>query len=250
MKSVIETYRDLAKNNPPWTPDEEKEAIKKWFKADKERFIDEAMKHNLGLVFNLINRMSFNPTDDMIQQAVSSLVSALRKFKPSKNVKLSTWITNPIRWSILQCRSAYLHQCTISEELSYLNARFGKNYRSVSFDAEIGTNNDEDNGDTIGSMISESSVNINYSLTRKFKTSDEIQAEDERTSIMNEFLKDINKILNKREVKVIKGILKNKNLTEIAKDMNLSRMRISQVARDAYSKIRVSKWAGKLKEFI
>ena len=37
MKSVIDVYGDIAKNNPPWTPEEEIEFTKKWFNKDRDK---------------------------------------------------------------------------------------------------------------------------------------------------------------------------------------------------------------------
>ena len=132
LKSVVDVYSNIAKSNPPWTSEEEREFVNscttktgKWrSNAMKDRFVNEAMKHNLGLVFKIVNKMAFNKNEDVLQKAVIGMVGALKKYDPKKKGKISTWITNPIRWAIMQHQNAYAKSGTIAEEISALNHKF------------------------------------------------------------------------------------------------------------------------------
>ena len=72
MRSVIDVYGDIAKKNPPWKADEEAAFIRscmtrtgKWkSKTMKDRFVNEALKHNLTMVFKLMNRYSFKKDNE------------------------------------------------------------------------------------------------------------------------------------------------------------------------------------------
>lgn len=254
MKSVIEVYSDIARDNPAWTAKEESEFIKscltrtgKW--KNKERFVNEAMKHNLGLVFKMVSRMAFKKTEDIVQRAVIAMVDALKKFDPSKGHKISTWITNPIRWSIFQAQHAYSKFGDISDEISALNHKYGLKMSLVSVDAEIGNPNDE-NSEVLGNVISESSVNPDYSRIRGFRTPDEERKELDIQSGVNDMMKELPKYLNKKEMIVIRGLLSGNNMSEISVKMKLSRMRISQISASAFEKIRKSPMARQLRKLI
>lgn len=249
MKSVIDVYSEIAKSNPPWTPEEETEFTKKWFKKNKSVFINEAMKHNMSLVFSLMNKVAFNKiSEDVLQKAVIAMVDALRKYDPSKGVKISTWITNPICWGIQQAQSTYSKIGNISDELTSLNHRYNTKFSSVSIDSPIG--NGDDSSETIANTITTGSVSANYVISRKMKsTSDEIRDNDIKVGV-REMVVSLPKVLNKKEMVVVNGILSGLNLSEISCEMKLSRVRISQISKSAFDKIRRSGVGDKLKDLI
>lgn len=246
MKSVLEVYSEVAKNNPPWTSDEEKEAIKKWYRKDRERFVNEAMKHNLALVFSIFQKMSFNKSEDVFQRAVCALVDALRKFKPSKGYKISTWVTNPIRWAIQKEQNAYVHHGTIAEEISDLNRKHNSSMTVVSVDSPIGNDTNE-NTDTIGSTISIHNVMPDYARLRGYKTNTETAHEADIRAGVAELFEKMEDFLTEKETIVVKQMLTGRSLTEIAVELRLSRMRISQLSHKAIEKIRASSIATKLR---
>jgi DNA-directed RNA polymerase specialized sigma subunit len=63
-------------------------------------------------------------------------------------------------------------------------------------------------------------------------------------------VKKLPKLLNKKEIYVIKGILKGKTQTDISVELKLSKVRISQLQASAFQKIRNSPMAGYLKKLI
>jgi RNA polymerase sigma factor (sigma-70 family) len=254
MKSVIEVYSDIAAANPPWTDAEEKAFIQscltrtgKWKR--KEHFVTEAMKHNLGLVFKYVNKLSFKKDEDVVQRAVIAMVEALRKFDPSKGHKISTWITNPIRWSIFHSQHAYSKEGDIADEISALNHKYGLKMSIVSIDAELGTNSDEDS-ETLGNIISTGNVNPDYVLARGIKTIEEEKQEADLKNGVENMLAQLPKYLNKKEMVVIRGLLGGNTMTEISVKMKLSRMRISQISANAFEKIRRSPMARQLRKLI
>lgn len=251
MRSVIDVYSELARANPAWSPEEEAAFVKKWWRKDRNYFVNEALKHNLGLVFKVVNKVAFNPNnEDIVQKAVIALSNALRKYKPGKG-KISTWVHNPIKWAIQQAQNAYTHNGSIADELSCLNNRFSLKLSVVSVDAEIdGGKSDSDKGDTIGSLISAGSVNHDYFNSRGYKTTDEIERENDIRDGVEELMAELPQILTAREIVVVKGIMEGKNLAEIGKTLKLSRMRISQISRDVFAKIKKSPLGGKLKSLI
>ncbi len=252
MKSVIEIYSEIAKKNPPWTIDEERDFIRscltkngrKW--KNKDRFVNEAMRHNLGLIFSAMKSLCFNKdNEDAFQKAVVAMVEALKKFSPEKKCRISTWLTNPIRWAILHHQRAYSHETDICSEISALNKRTGTKYTVVSLDSAI--KEGETDGDTIGNCISTSNVNPNYIIEHHVKDFKDIERDSEIKGVVGDVVKEMVKMLDKRELFIIRGMLKGKNMTEISVELKLSKMRISQISAKAFEKIRKSKYATRLK---
>ena len=255
IKSVIEVYSDIAKSNPPWTSKEETDFVKscttktgKWrSNSAKDKFINEALKHNLSLVFKIINKLAFNKNEDVFQKALMGMVEALKKYDPKKGYKISTWITNPIRWAIMQHQNPYAKSGSIYDEISALNHKFSMNMSVVSIDTPIG--GDEQN-DTIGNIISAKNIDANYVIEHAIKDLDESQMESDLAVAVGEMVKKLPKFLNKKEIHVIKGILKGKSQTDISVELHLSKVRISQLQASAFQKIRNSPMARYLKNLL
>lgn len=247
MKSIVEIYAEMARNNPVWSDKEEKEMIVKLFKIGRDAFVNEAMKHNLGLVFSLVKKYAFNPSDDIVQLAVLALVRALEKFDPTKGYKISTWVAQPICWAIKQAQTPYSKLGNFSDEIEGFNHRYCKSMKVVSIDAPVGK--DEDNGnETIGNFISSHNVDVNYGILRGFKSSSEEEKDMDAKTCIKMLVEEMHRFLGKKEMLVILGLLEGKNLSEIGIEMNLTRMRISQIAKSAYEKIRNSDVAILMKE--
>lgn len=258
LKSVVDVYSNIAKSNPPWTSEEEREFVNscttktgKWrSNAMKDRFVNEAMKHNLGLVFKIVNKMAFNKNEDVLQKAVIGMVGALKKYDPKRKGKISTWITNPIRWAIMQHQNAYAKSGTIAEEISALNHKFGRRMCVVSVDCPIDGKDGRDS-DTIGSLISLTNLDTNYIIDKKLhNTPDDHVGDEEIVCVVDEMMRKLPKFLNDKELYVIKGVLRGKTQTDISGELHLSKVRISQIQATAFEKIRKSPMATKLKGFI
>lgn len=255
MKNVIEVYMEIARNNPPWTPVEEKAFIAscttktgKWrSNAMKDRFVNDAMKHNLGLVFSIVNKLAFNKTEDVVQKAILGMVEALKKYDPKKGRKISTWITNPIRWAILQHQNTYAKSGTIADELAALNHRYKMDLRVVSVDFPIGHEEDKE---TIGDFITPNMLDRNYVIDRNIKTESERLADADIEDGVQELMKKLPTFLNEKEVYVIKGVLKGQTQTDISVEMKLSKVRVSQLQASAFDKIRKSPMSRTLRKLI
>ena len=255
VKSVIDVYSEIAKSNPTWTAQEEAEFVRscttktgKWrSNAAKDKFVNEALKHNLNLVFKIVNKLAFNKNEDVLQKAVIGMVEALKKYDPKRKGKISTWITNPIRWAIMQHQNAYAKSGTVAEEISALNHKFQMNMSVISIDAPIGG---EDNNDTIATIISKSNLDRNYVIGMNFKSDDEILLEQDVSMAVGHMMKKLPKFLNKKELHVVRGVLKGKTLTDISVELHLSKVRISQLQASAFEKIRSSPMAEYLKRLL
>ena len=245
----------MAKSNPPWSSEEELAFVAscttddgKWrSNAAKEKFVNEAMKHNLGLVFSIVNKVAFTLTEDVFQKAMIGMVEALKKYDPKKGRKISTWITNPIRWAVMQHQNAYAKSGTIAEEFSALNRKFSLKMSVVSIDTPVGG---EEENEPIGSTISISSLDKNYAIQRSYRGLDELQEEIDIADGVREMLKRLRRYLNSNEIRVIRGLLKGKTQTDIAGTMHLSKVRISQLQASAFDKIRKSPMSRTLRKLI
>ena len=251
MRSAIEVYSAMAKTFPVWSAEEEREFIAtcvkdgKWISsAAKDRFVNEAMKHNLSIVFSSIKQYAFNKNDDdIVQIAVAAMVEALKKYDPNKEIKISTWITNPIKWAILQAQNKYSRAGTIADEVAAKTRNHKTRLSVVSLDADVGKNN-EDGVDTLSAMISVKSVAPDYAVN--LKTHDEMLVEADIKRGVSELLSTMDSFLTKKETVVIRGILRGRTLADIGVEMNLSRMRISQISHEAFKKIKNSPLGNRL----
>lgn len=250
MKSVIEVYSDIAAENPKWTAAQERAFIDscltktgKW--KNKTRFVNEAFKHNLGMVFSIVQKMAFVKTEDVVQKGVIAMVEALKKYDPAKRVKISTWIANPIRWAILHHQHTYSKDKPIAEEMASLNQRYNLNLRVVSIDATIGQGDGE--SETFGNFISSANVHPDYANICGYGDAEDSILKDDIHNGVGELVKEMGNFLTKREAKVVKLLLDGKNNVEIAKKMKVTRMCIGQMTKRIFEKIRRSKVGKKLK---
>ena len=256
MKSVLEVYHEIAKRNPAWTAEEEKAFIAtcvtrtgKWkSKACKNRFVDEAMKHNLGLVFTFLNKIPmYAHNEDLTQCVIVAMTEALKKYDPKRNIKISTWITNPIKWEIRRYTDAYRNVGDIATELAARNRRNATKFHVVSIDSEIGSSSNDGSTDTYGDIISVCNVNLDYYASRGIKTHDEEFQEKDIVDGVGAFVKEMSKILNTKERQIVRGLLKGKNMSQMATKMGLSRMRVSQIFDNISRKVRHSKYGRRLR---
>lgn len=252
MKSVLEVYADIAKANPTWTDEEEREFVKScttpsggW--KDKNRFVNEAMKHNLGMVFDLVTRKAFEKNEDIVQKCVVAMVEALKKYDPKQGKKISTWIYNPIVWAIHQSRHAYSRFGTMADELSALNHKYKTRYRVVSLDSKAG---DDTDSETIGNLISSNDVDVNYIQLNDIKCEEDKARERDFHNGVAEMMDELPNILTEREIFVMKGLLEGRSMSDISIELKLSRMRVSQISAKAFEKIRRSRVGRKLKELV
>lgn len=250
MKSVIEVYSEISKENPPWTPEEEKEFIDKWWQKDREHFVNEALKHNLGIVFKSMQKVAFNPkNEDAFQKAVIALADALRRFNPDKKMKISTWVTNPVRWAIQQFQNPYNHQGSICDEIVSLNNRYGMKMSVVSIDAKV--KDGDGDGDTVGELLTDTDINNDFLFgIYREAVQDEIDKNVDMKESVAEMLAYMPRIMTKNEQYVINRILKGKNMSDISLELKLSRMRVGQIASKAFEKIRRSKFGKRLKGLV
>ena len=248
QKTVIDVYSKMSKDNPPWTAEEERAFVAtcttksgKWkSKAMKDKFVAEALKRNIGLVVSLVNQFCFNAqNEDIVQLAMVSLAEALKKWDPKRGLKISTWVRNPIKWAILRAQGAYAKTGTIAEEIAAKNHRFGRKWSVVAMDAEL-AGKEGDGGDTIANLITPASVSPDYINAHSIKTREEEIHDNDVRSGVQELMDSMGDYLSKKEIKVIMGIFNGHSLAEIGVKMKLSRMRISQISRDAFDKIKKS----------
>ncbi len=246
----------MAKQNPPWKADEEAAFIRscmtrtgKWkSKAMKDRFVNEAVKHNLAMVFKMMSRYSFKKdNEDTFQRAVVALAEALKKYDPSSGNKISTWIQQPIIWAIRQTQHTYYKGNDIHDQIAALNRRYNLKMSVVSVDATIGNNDDNESNDTLGSLISSRNVSADYITIRGIKSAEDESREREIKSGVDDLVVELPKILNKKEVRVVKYLLKGLSMSDISVKLKVTKMRISQISAKAFEKIRNSKYGSRLK---
>jgi DNA-directed RNA polymerase sigma subunit (sigma70/sigma32) len=117
----------------------------------------------------------------------------------------------------------------------------------VSVDATIG-NGEVDSTDTIGNFISHENVDSDYLAACGYKTTEEKSREGEIKVGVGVLMDELPKMgLTKKEIRVIKYLLKGLSMSDISVKLKVTRMRISQISAKAFEKIRNSKVGKHLK---
>lgn len=254
MKSVIDVYYEIANKNPVWSPEEERFAIRKWCnKRNRGKFGNEAFKHNLWLVFKLVEKFAFSKfNEDVVQCAAIGLMNGLKSFDPTKGSRISTWVYDPIKWAILKHHHTYSKQGMIVDDLIALNKKYKTHFSIVELDKPIGGGNSDDSDDmTCAETIGIDSTSIDYIEVRNIKTLDEETRESDIKDAVKELIcGKYGKFLSDKEKFVIEKLASGMNQAEISRELKVTRMRVSQIAATAYDKIRKSRACEKLRKLV
>lgn len=253
MKSVIDVYHDIAIRNKVWTPQEEKDAIKKLYnKKNNSKFVNEALKHNLWLVFKVVDKYPFaKGNEDVFQSAVIGLSDALKSYDPKKGMKISTWVYRSILWAVLKHQHPYSRRGLIADDIKSLNRKYNTNMGVIELDRECDFGGKDFDGKTISDIISPETANVDYIRIRGIRTfDDETRQSDIKEGVYELIYGRFGKKLTNREKFVIEMLYLGLTQAEISKEMNVTRMRVSQLVNGAFEKIRKSKDGKKLKELV
>jgi RNA polymerase primary sigma factor len=259
------------------TPDEEAALAQTIRNGGKEgeRARDRLVSANLRFVVSVAKQYQHQGISltDLINEGNMGLVKAAEKFDETRGFKFISYAVWWIRQSIMEALAVKsrivrvpLNQVGIAGKVNRATEQFlqehgrvpsnhelaqltgideeqidaaqGASGRTTSIDAPLGNEDDNSMADLLASDDSD------------FKSDSSLDKES-----MNQFINDLLKeVLNPREQKIIKesfgiGIME-KSLEEIADEMGMTRERIRQVREKALRKIRYSKYASTLRQYL
>lgn len=260
------------------TPDEEVELASKIHKGGKEgeQAKEKLIKANLRFVVSVAKQYQRQglPLIDLINDGNIGLVKAAEKFDETRGFKFISYAVWWIRQSIIEALAEKSHIVRIplnqvgtsskilratdkyvqehghipsAQELAAMTGideekiAFGLdlNIKSYSIDAPLG--NDSDSGSMADSLVSND----------EDSSTDRALEEEFRNKEIRNILKDL---LDARELKIMLesfGIgTPQKQLDEIAEEMDMSRERVRQIRERSLRKIRTSKASGYLKQYL
>ena len=214
IKSAIFVVGYIQSSNlfpEPLTAEEEKIYLEKLQKGDEEaRNI--LIERNLRLVAHVCKKYVAAKVsqDDLISIGTIGLIKGINSFKPSKNVKLST----------------YVSRCIDNEILMHLRAT-KKIGAEVSLEDTIGKDKD-DNAITLKDVLENSEKNIEDEVDLKMK--------------VKKMYEKMKLVLKEREKLIIElrfglGGKKPKTQNQIAKMMGISRSYVSRIETKAIGKL-------------
>ena len=212
-----------------------------------ERARDRLVSANLRFVVSVAKQYQHQGISltDLINEGNVGLVKAAEKFDETRGFKFISYAVWWIRQSIMEALAVKsrivrvpLNQVGIAGKVNRVISAFEANGRSTSIDAPISEDDDNSLADTLSS--DDDSARSDSSLDRES---------------MNLFISDLLKeVLNDREQRIITesfGIGRmEKSLEEIADEMGMTRERIRQVKEKALRKIRNSKYAVSLRQYL
>lgn len=273
----LDRYLTEIAREPLLSPDEEAALAQAIHKGGKEgeRARDRLVSGNLRFVVSVAKQYQHQGISliDLINEGNMGLVKAAEKFDETRGFKFISYAVWWIRQSIMEALAVKsrivrmpLNQVGICGKVSKAVERFlqdhgripstnelesitgidqaqiisamNANTNTTSIDAPLG---DEDDGSLVDFLASDDNA---------LKSDSSLDKES-----MNQFIEDLLcDVLNAREQKIIKesfGIGQmEKSLEEIAVSMGMTRERIRQVREKALRKIKFSKYASSLKQYL
>ncbi len=194
----------------PLSKEDEECCINEMLKGNKDAR-SKLIEHNLRLVAHIVKKYDNlkEDNDDLISIGTIGLIKGLDSYRPSKNVKLTT----------------YVAKCAENEILMYFRSN-KKNMNNVSLNEPIGLDKDG-NEITYEDVIKENSNEIIDDVYLK-----------ENINLLKKYIN----VLNKREKKIITlryGLLNTDEQTqkEIAKSLHISRSYVSRIEKRALIKM-------------
>lgn len=223
------------------------------------------MLHNLRLVVKIANKYAGYkiPLEDLVQEGIFGLISAVERFDPERGFRFSTmasyWIQQAIYRFISENRRVIRYPTHVSESLSKIN----RATEALTADLHREPTDEELSAKLGGKLTVEKIQELRF-LTQGITSTNTVVGDDEDTELQ-EFLWDkdtetpedyamtigsvesIEELLNQltpQEKKIIVsryGLDDGEQLTleEIGIEMGLTRERIRQLERDAINKMRI-----------
>ena len=236
---ALDRYLTEIAREPMLTPDEEATLAHTIHQGGPagERARDRLVSANLRFVVSVAKQYQHQGISltDLINEGNMGLVKAAEKFDETRGFKFISYAVWWIRQSIMEALA--VKSRIVRVPLNQVGIA-GKDGRSTSIDAPIS----EDDDNSLADMLSSDDDNArsDSSLDRES---------------MNLFISDLLKeVLNDREQRIITesfGIGRmEKSLEEIADEMGMTRERIRQVKEKALRKIRNSKYAVSLRQYL
>lgn len=101
---MIESYMNDIGKTPLLTPDQEKELTTKYYETQDIAIRNKIVTHNLRLVISIAKKYSVKHGSrwDLVQEGNYGLIKGVDKFDPTKDIRLSTYVSWWIRAYILR----------------------------------------------------------------------------------------------------------------------------------------------------
>ena len=273
----LDRYLSEIAREPMLTPDEEAALAQAIHKGGPEgdRARDRLVNANLRFVVSVAKQYQHQGISliDLINEGNMGLVKAAEKFDETRGFKFISYAVWWIRQSVMEALAVKsrivrmpLNQVGVSGKVNRVTERFlqehgrapsvhelanligvdeaqiraavSANTHTTSIDAPFG---DDDDGSMADMLLSDDN---------DLKSDSSVEKES-----MAQFVNDLlREVLNAREQKIVResfgiGVME-KNLEEIAGDMGMTRERIRQLREKAIRKIRFSKYANTLRQYL
>ena len=273
----LDRYLSEIAREPMLTPDEEATLAQAIHKGGPEgdRARDRLVNANLRFVVSVAKQYQHQGISliDLINEGNMGLVKAAEKFDETRGFKFISYAVWWIRQSVMEAlavksrivrmplnqvgvsgkvnrvteqflqehgRAPSVHELAdlIGVDEAQIRAAVSANTHTTSIDAPFG---DDDEGSMADMLLSDDN---------DLKSDSSVEKES-----MAQFVNDLlREVLNAREQKIVResfgiGVME-KNLEEIAGDMGMTRERIRQLREKAIRKIRFSKYANTLRQYL
>lgn len=276
--SVMSEYARVMGMYPVFSEEEESRYLNEYNRTGSKEIKDKIILHNLRLVLSIVSRYNYPTidTEDLFNEGITGLMTAIDKFDVSRGLKLSTYASHWIRQAVTRyisqnCKGIRL-PVWLDEKIKKANA-YVKKY-ALENNGEVPT--DKQVADKLGISpvywdIYKVYANYNvHSLNKLVNRGDGDEGETEvgdfipsMVTVENEVFsvclsEDIDEVLSNlpdREERVLRlrygldGTGRQKTLQECSTYLNVTRERVRQIESKAFRKLRSSRISSKLKAY-
>lgn len=266
--SLLSSYLSDINNEEGLSKEEENRLFERYKRGDM-RARDKLIRGNLRFVFLMVRRLGGLPIEDLINEGNNGLLEAMKRYDGSKECRFISYAVWWVRQAALkaiseqkcsfhiplnmQCRMA-----KINSVRNRLNQKLGRNPTVEEIAEEL--------------KISTAKVSEAMAFSKKTFHMDDKRTDDKNATTMLDTMVDKNdtsvdnsilcshfrrefktffKKLSKTELAVVTSLYsKNETLDDIARKLNLPLTRISQLHKQALTKIKNSPEANRLRRYL
>ena len=267
--SLLSSYLSDINNEKGLSKEEENILFERFRRGDM-RARDKIIRVNLRFVFLMVRRLGGGlPIEDLINEGNNGLLEAMKRYDGNKDCRFISYAVWWVRQAALKAiseRKSSFHiplnmQCRmakINTARNRLNQKFGRNPTVEEIAEEL--------------KISTAKVSEAMAFSKKTFHMDEKRTDDKNAATMLDTMVDKNdasvdnciicshfkkefetffKILSKTERAVVTSLyINNETLDDIARKLNLQLNRISQIHKQALTKIKNSPDANRLRRYL
>ena len=242
--SLLSSYLSDINNEEGLSKEEENRLFERYKRGDM-RARDKLIRGNLRFVFLMVRRLGGLPIEDLINEGNNGLLEAMKRYDGSKECRFISYAVWWVRQAALKAISE--QKCSFHIPLN-MQCRMAKiNTVRNRLNQKLGRN---PSVEEIAEELKISTAKVSEAMAFSKKTFHSVDNSILCSHFRKEF-KTFFKELSKTELAVVTSLyVHNETLDDIARKLNLPLTRISQLHKQALTKIKNSPEANRLRRYL